>query len=84
MATCDMCAAEGVCEYQDDGSTACGDCLAFHESALTAAAEAAWGSLPSSVQQYYDEERDRWRRLCAEVVKGYLEYTDEGPELVGR
>lgn len=71
--TCDACAIEGECQSVGDVNV-CVDCLAYHEEAVTAAADAAWGSLPSTVQEYYSEAKDRWRRLCAEVVKAYCEF----------
>lgn len=77
-ATCDACAHEGECQTVGDANV-CEDCIGFHERAVTAAAAAGWRELSSTVQEYYGEERDRWRRLVAEMVKVYCEH-DETPD----
>lgn len=77
--TCDQCAAPGRCVIQGDAYI-CEVCVGFHERALRAAHEAAWGELPSWAQERfgtYEEPERRWERIVAAVVKGYCEFTDE-------
>lgn len=57
-----------------DGTVICGDCMDEHERALDAALDAAWGDLPSGVQDYYDERRDRFRSTLATAIKAYIEW----------